>query len=63
MRDTRVGYATLEALLDVTKDYIDTHCDKERRYTGDQKYLVLYSKLLELYNKGGQNYKTPGYKP
>lgn len=39
MEDTRVGYATINALVNITDDYIKVHVE-DHKYTGKLQYLI-----------------------
>jgi hypothetical protein len=46
MKETRVGYATIDALLEATKDYITAHT-VNGQYTGKVEYLTKYQAMAE----------------
>lgn len=45
-QEVRVGYASIRALYDITKDYIDVHIE-DKKYTGKLEYLVKFQQLSE----------------
>ena len=54
LKETRVGYATIDALCGLCLDYVGAHTVQvgdRKRYVGDLKYLVLYDQM-RLYLSG-----------
>ena len=51
MKETRVGYATLDVLATTIKEYIDAHTTKGL-YIGEVEYLIKYDNLKRCLDHG-----------
>lgn len=52
MNETRVGYATIDILCNMTEEYIRAHI-VDKKYVGELHYLAVYDSLLKYLKKGG----------
>ena len=46
MNETRVGYKTIDTLMEITKDYITAHT-VNGKYVGKVEYLTKYAQMYE----------------